>query len=152
MLVRDIFLYADEENPVSKGISIALKSPYSHSAIQIKETLEVIEAVPIKVINSDNLLWNYKNSKRKKVYSEWYVSKVDPRTFVGKKYEYGRYINFLSYRILLWLKFTKWANYINSLDNPKRLVCLEINARCRGFKNPQSVTPKDFEPYLIYKI
>lgn len=151
MLVRDILLVSIHGNPASEGIAVSTKSPLniSHSAIEVKSTGDVIEAeFGPGVICSDNLLWNYKNRNRKKYYSDWYESKVDPYTMVGQKYFRGFFINFLLYRVFNWLMLPKVANYIINREKINQVICSTINAKCRGLINPWKALPTNFEIYI----
>jgi hypothetical protein len=140
MRVRDIILKADNSRLGSKGIATVTNSEYSHTAIHT-ENNEVIEAEFPRVIITDFEKWKKNNANREYYYSDWYDCKIDVKKFVGKKYEVGRFVNYLLYK----LTGSKW--FINR-DNSKKYVCSEINGLCRGLPNPHLLIPNDFEKFI----
>ncbi len=148
MLVRDIICEAIEGNIFSEGIADATKSKYSHSAVQTKKG-DVIEAEFDKgVICTESFFWHVKNAKRKMIFSNWYESKIDPYTLVGKKYFRGMFINFLLFRFCKWLRLNKLASNIINRANSSQFVCSTVNAKCRGMLNPHLVLPKDLLAFI----
>jgi len=149
MLVRDIICEAIEGNIFSEGIANATKSKYSHSAVQTYLN-DVIEAEFDKgVICTDSYKWHKNNANRKMIMSDWYESKIDPYTLVGKKYFRGMFINFLLFRVCKWLKLNKLSSNIINRAKDGQLVCSTVNAKCRGMINPHLVLPKDLLAFII---
>lgn len=151
MLVRDILLEAINNNILSEGIAETTKSNLriSHTAIETKKG-DIIEAEFFSgVIKTNAYLWDFNNQGRKKYYSDWYESKIDPYSLVGKKYFKGLFINFLFYRLFCWLNLKYLANKIINRSNENQLVCSTVNAKCRGLLNYWKILPKDLESYII---
>lgn len=140
MRVRDIILKADKRKIGSLAIAEITHSKYSHTAV-LTENNEVIEAeIPI-VICTDFEKWKVKNKHREYYFSDWYDCNIDINLLKGKKYELGRFVNYLLYK----LTGSKW--FINR-DNSKKYVCSEINGLCRGLPNPHLLVPQDFVKFI----
>ena len=140
MRVCDIILKTDKSKIGSVVIGNATNSDYSHTAI-LTENNEVIEAEFPVIIKTDFEKWKRNNSNREYYFSNWYDCHIDLNKLVGKKYEVGRFVNYLFYR----LTGLKW--FINR-DNNKKYVCSEINGLARGLPNPHLLTPKDFVKFI----
>lgn len=140
MRVRDIILKADKHRIGSKGIAKVTDSEFSHTAVHT-ENNEVIEAEFPYVICTDFEQWKKNNEGREYYYSEWYDCHIYLKALVGKKYELGRFVNY----ILFKLTGSRW--FINR-DNSKKFVCSEINGLCRGLPNPHLLLPKDFVKFI----
>ena len=152
MQIRDILLEPIRGNILSEGIAETTKSKYSHSAVQTKLG-HVIEAEFNKgVIQTDSYEWHKNNANRKIIISNWYESKIDPYTLVGKKYFKGKFINFLLFRVFTWLKLNKLASNIINRTNENQLVCSTVNAKCRGMANWWLVLPKDLEKFIYIAV
>ena len=150
MKVCDIVLKVDKSSIGSKGIGEFTKSEYSHTAI-LTELGDVIEAEYPRVNKTSFEQWIINNSKREYYFSAEYECKVDVYSYVGKKYELGRFVNFIVWRIAKWSNSHVLASWVINRDDPKKVVCSELNGLCRGFLNPHKLTPDDFAK-LIKKV
>ena len=140
MRVCDIILKTDKSKIGSVAIGNATNSDYSHTAV-LTELNEVIEAEFPRVIKTDFEKWKVKNKHRDYYFSKWYDSHIDIYSLVGKKYELGRFVNYLLYKVFK----SKW--FINR-DNSKKYVCSELNGLARGLPNSHLLTPKDFVKFI----
>jgi hypothetical protein len=147
MRCRDIILKVDKSNLGSIGIGNAIQSEYSHTAIHT-ELNDVIEADYPKTKKTDFEKWKKKNSNREYYFSDWYDSHVNVYSYVGKWYETGRFINFVFYRVSMWLKLTKLSLWFINRDDSNKVVCSELNGLCRGLPNPHKLTPDDFVKFI----
>jgi len=147
MRVCDIILKTDKSKIGSVAIGNATNSDYSHTAILTEHNL-VVEAEFPKVIKTDFEKWKRNNSHREYYFSDWYDSHIDVYSYVGKWYETGRFINFIVWRVAKWLKSYVLADWVINRDDPKKVVCSELNGLCRGLPNSHLLTPKDFVKFI----
>ncbi len=147
MRVRDIILKADKHKLGSKGIAKVTNSHYSHTAVHT-ENNDVIEAEFPRVICTPYEQWKRNNEGREYYYSDWYDCHIDVKKLVGKKYELGRFVNFVAWKIARWFGSYILASWVINRDNTKKVVCSELNGLCRGLPNPHKLIPKDFEKFI----
>jgi hypothetical protein len=142
-LYSDYVLAPIHGNILSEGVADITKSKASHTAVLCIDTTLMYEASIEGVVCTIYSEWIIKNKKRIIGISDNYWSDFDISKTKGKRYDLGKMVNFVLYRIFSWLKLNKLASNVINRDSKNSYFCSELNALCRGELNPHLVIPED---------
>lgn len=113
---------------------------YSHCAIEV-EGDQIVEAEMMGVQETPRIVWERKNADRKKIYSDYFESAINPFDEVGTPYDYASYVNWLG-NFAFKKIYPKLALWFINRESKTTIQCFQLGAKIYGVKNYSVATPQ----------